>query len=618
MVAKKLRHPASIGKDSGRSKAPRTGGNNRDAVTDLVVVMRRAAVLIGVRESGDLPPLSAVLPGIRDVENWAYAQRFETVRTLTDERGKLGIRAIQDTIAELLDPRGLDQLVVYFAGHGVNIGQNEYWLLSDAPAYTNEAVNVAGSAALARRCGVQHVVFVSDACRTAADGITHQSLRGSDVFPNAGGTGCSHPVDLFYGCALGSPAYEVKDPGDAAARYEAVYTTALVDALTGRAQEVLEPGDGEPPSSVVRPWPLRTYLEGEVGRRLTMLVPSGELIQQPDAIITSPPTAWLSRLDGGYRPGETRGPAAAEAPPTLGFVARLAVDEAARGVDPAPILAAGASQGITGASDLLDTVRRLDQPRTFSSFLSDARFVVRGGEFADAWSPATPFIRVPDRDRSQVWLDDYIRGTSVFLQFRNGTAVMLPALTGQLGVITLQDGTVVDIGYETLWSRDRHRDPYRDPSRGGGALRSLRALVAATASQGMFRLDRGNVDAFAARLREARAYDPMVALHTAYAYHDLQRDDLLRALLDGLVSTVDTALFDVALLAGSIRVRRAPTLPVVPLLARGWALLDALGARLPRAVTDLRRHLVPGLWTQFTADGADRVRAVLESTGGHL
>src|SRR3954451_14876362 len=119
--------------------------------------MRRAAVLIGVRESGDLPPLSAVLPGIRDVENWANAQRFETVRTLTDEHGKLGVRAIQDTIAELLDPGVLDQLVVYFAGHGVNIGQSEYWLLSDAPAYTNEAVNVAGSAVLARRCGVPHV-----------------------------------------------------------------------------------------------------------------------------------------------------------------------------------------------------------------------------------------------------------------------------------------------------------------------------------------------------------------------------------------------------------------------------------------------------------------------------
>ena len=134
----------------------------------------------------------------------------------------------------------------------------------------------------------------------------------------------------------------------------------------------------------------------------------------------------------------------------------------------------------------------------------------------------------------------------------------------------------------------------------------------------LFRLDRENVDAFAARLLATRLYDPMTALHAAYAYHDLQRDDLLRDLIYGVVSTMDFVPFDVALLAGSLRARRAPILPVVPMLARGWALLDALGARLPRAVTDLRRHLVPGLWTQFTAAGADRVRAVLESTGGRL
>ncbi|WP_033263576.1 caspase family protein [Amycolatopsis vancoresmycina] len=566
--------------------------------------MRRAAVLIGVRESGDLPPLSAVLPGIRDVGNWARGQGFETVRTLTDEHGKLGVRAIQDTIAELVEPGVVDQLVVYFAGHGVNIGRTEYWLLSDAPAYTNEAVNVAGSVELARWCGVPHVVFVSDACRTAADGITQQTLRGSDVFPNAGGAAGSRPVDLFYACALGSPAYEVKDPGYAAARYDAVYTKALVDALTGRAQEVLEPADGEPPSSLVRPWPLRTYLEGEVGRRLAMLVPSGDLIQQPDAIITSPPSAWLSRLDGVSRPAGTRGPAVVEPPPTLGSVTRLAIDEAVRGAQPAPIFSEAADQGITGAAELSETMQLRDRLSGRGPSLSDSGFVVRGGEFAFAWNPATPV----SQDGNRVLLGYNSRGTSVFLQFGNGTAVMLPVLIGQVGVITIQDGTVVDIDYGIQIPGERHWDRYRP----------LRALVAATARQGLFRLERDNVDAFAIRLREDRMYDPTVVLHAAYAYHELQRDDLLRELFEYVGSTVDAALFDVALLAGALRPQRIPILPVVPILARGWALLDALGARLPREVTDLRRHLVPGLWTQFTADGAGQARAAVESTGGRL
>lgn len=576
--------------------------------------MRRAAVLIGVRESGDLPPLSAVHPGICDVENWANAQRFETVRTLTDERGRLGVRAIQDTIAELLEPGVLDQLVVYFAGHGVNIGQNEYWLLSDAPAYTNEAVNVAGSAVLARRSGVPHVVFVSDACRTAADGITQQSLKGSDVFPNVGRIGGNRPVDLFYGCALGSPAFEVKDPGDAAARYDAVYTKALVDALTGKAQEVLEPADGEPPSSLVRPWPLSEYLEGEVGRRLTALVPSGELVQQPEAIITSPPKAWLSRLDGDHQPVGTREPAAVEVPPTLGSVTRLAVDEALRQGDPTQVLADAASQRITGASGLLDTVRGLNWPIRPIPFSTGAGFEVRGGVFDFVWSPGTPFADVRDRGRSLVQLDGFGPRTSAFLQFGNGTAIMLPVLTGQFGVITLQDGIVVDVGYETVWGRGRGSDRFRDPD----GSRSMRVLVAAASRHGVFRLNRGNVDAFAARLRTGRGYDPMVALHAAYAFHDLQREDLLRTLLNDLTSRVDAALFDAALLAGALRSRRTPILPVVPLLSRGWALLDALAARLPSEVRELRGQLVPGLWTQFTADGAEQARAALASTGGRL
>jgi hypothetical protein len=97
----------------------------------------------------------------------------------------------------------------------------------------------------------------------------------------------------------------------------------------------------------------------------------------------------------------------------------------------------------------------------------------------------------------------------------------------------------------------------------------MRALVAATSRQGMFRLNRGNANALARRLHDALAHDPVLALHAAYAYHDLQRDDL-RDLLVDMRYTVDTVLFDVALLAGSSGPQPVPIMPVVPMLARGW------------------------------------------------
>lgn len=75
---------------------------------------------------------------------------------------------IFDAVNEIVRSASTDQLIVYFAGHGVLINRNEHWLLSEAPRRANAAVNVSGSVELARFCGIRHVVFISDACRTVA------------------------------------------------------------------------------------------------------------------------------------------------------------------------------------------------------------------------------------------------------------------------------------------------------------------------------------------------------------------------------------------------------------------------------------------------------------------
>ena len=70
----------------------------------------------------------------------------------------------------------------------MNVRYNEYWLLSGAPDDPQEAVKVASSVALARYCGIPHVVLVSDACRTAAESIQAQNVEGSSIFPNRNGS----------------------------------------------------------------------------------------------------------------------------------------------------------------------------------------------------------------------------------------------------------------------------------------------------------------------------------------------------------------------------------------------------------------------------------------------
>ncbi len=86
-------------------------------------------------------------------------------------------------------------------------------------------------------------MLISDACRTAAEGIQGQSIRGSEIFPNVADSGQERPVDVFYACGLGDPALEVKSAKKAASGYRAVYTDSLVEALEGRKNVIVKDPD---------------------------------------------------------------------------------------------------------------------------------------------------------------------------------------------------------------------------------------------------------------------------------------------------------------------------------------------------------------------------------------
>src|SRR5882724_2050704 len=178
--------------------------------------MIRAGVFIGVDRTGDLQVLKDAAAGARRMHDWALTQGMvdkSYAKLITDAGGKkVGPDSIYDAIKEIIDGPGADQLIVYFAGHGVNINRSEHWLLSDAPVRTSAAVNVSGSVELARYCGIKHIVFFSDACRVAPDGLQAQNVRGEDVFPNDGKADRSQPVDQFFACVLGRTAAEIKDP----------------------------------------------------------------------------------------------------------------------------------------------------------------------------------------------------------------------------------------------------------------------------------------------------------------------------------------------------------------------------------------------------------------------
>src|SRR4029077_19664960 len=116
---------------------------------------------------------------------------------------------------------------------------------------------------LARRCGIPHVVMISDACRVAPVGVQNQNVQGIEIFPNNAGGDASKPVDQFQACYLGRTAVEIRNAASDAVNYSALYTDALLDALLGTRPEVLAPGDAGDPARYVRPWPLDDYLKSE-------------------------------------------------------------------------------------------------------------------------------------------------------------------------------------------------------------------------------------------------------------------------------------------------------------------------------------------------------------------
>ena len=138
----------------------------------------RAAVVIGVNKAGTLPVLSAAASGARTIADWLNNEGFE-VRLFADDTGPVRASDLFDAISGLVDRGTLDQLVVYFSGHGYLNAFSEYWMLSNAPQNPNEAVSLVESVVLAKESEIPNVVFVSDACRSTPESIGTSRVRGA-------------------------------------------------------------------------------------------------------------------------------------------------------------------------------------------------------------------------------------------------------------------------------------------------------------------------------------------------------------------------------------------------------------------------------------------------------
>ncbi len=631
---------------------------------------QRAALLIGVHRTGQLAPLRAVAPGVASILAWAQAQPGfrdgageHRITALTDTDAPVTAQAIRSAVKRFVDMGTIEQLFVYFAGHGVNMRFSEYWLLSGAPDDPNEAVNVRSSADLARYCGIPHVVFISDACRTAADSIQAQAVEGTVIFPNPGPNTEPGCVDLFYASMVGKPALEVRDPAAAAKGFEAIYTTALVRGLDGSAPELIDQADSD--GRRIRPWPLKHYLQREVPKLLEQRGVALTITQKPDAIITSEPQAWLAELPqpsvaapfappppapapAAPSPGGTSPPAPspgaplpapaapqsaaapASAPATrsaLPRAARAGADErsladiaqqalkSALGGDGAPAAPARARRSASPSTRLFDAMtERLAATPPPHHFETRCGFELHGVSAAMALGAGTEVERIENDRRLRVHCS--AGAVSVLIIFADGYGALLPAIAGYIGALTYDaaDHELTSVEYEP----SNNTPLYQRVASSLPEVRNLRRLAGAAAAHGSFRLP-PDVDPkqLLAKVLGFGAIDPALSVYAAHALHDAGRLEPIVQMVEVQRRELHVALFDVAMLAQRPRSQSVPlapdVYPPVPLLAQGWGVLAGFGVELPRSLgaDKLGRHVTDSLWTLFDPTGVALLRDAL-------
>jgi hypothetical protein len=576
--------------------------------------MVRAAVFIGVDKAGDLPRLRDAAAGARRLHDEALvAQQFDKRVLLTDENGPVRVDAISDAVQALIKPGNLSLLLIYFAGHGINRNQGEFWLLSDAPQRSSAAVNVRGTEYLARYSRIPHVIFISDACRTMADSPQLQNITGAEIFPNWSSPGDGNPVDQFYATGLGNPAHEIRDPEAAARRFTAVYTQVLLKALRFEADAAIEwSREADTDIAYIRPRKLRNYLKQAVADAIAARQLGDGVIQVPEAIITSEPEAWLSR-HGGLVP-----PAASSPQGSHGIDYEGAFEssrEPASTGPRAPISAKRALEALVSLA-IYDPVAAASTLSVTASagpveFETQCGFKLRGARIDVAYALGASVQQV-GRGRDIARVHPMTPRPSVLLVFDNGSGAVLPALPGFIGALNFDGDELIDVAYEPSENTSR-AGFYRAQGR---ELRALRKAVASASRDGSFRLDGEQAGTLALRLQQMKGMNPSLSAYAAYAYNDLHAAAQLREMSQYLAADLDASLFDVAMLAGELDRKSPEQWPPLfgffPLLAQGWAYLRARRIALPLQDDDtLQQSLTDSLWTVFNPRGVAHLRSTL-------
>lgn len=664
--------------------------------------MKTAVVAIGVdKVRPPFVPLQAAAAGAQKFAAWGESQGFDVFRLCDSAGARVTVAEVTKTIQQVIDAGVYLKLFVYFSGHGVLLAPgSEVWLLSDAPDVSGEAVNLTQSLLYARFCGLEHVVFISDACRTPPTffGTTH-ALTPVSIFPFLTPRPGLPPIDVFYATLPGSPAFEVK----AANGYEGGLTNCVLEAFNGKVpalvQELNLGGKGR--------WVVGT---SRMKNHLERVVPEfarangANSPQDPDIRIESTWPAFFSDVTGSLderfhiermlsqpRRMVTEGIDAEK--PAKELVSALRWEAASdnvrterKGVSPkkapakkaaAPKKAAPAKKARNlGPSRVMDRLRK--RSTKFTKFAPGIGLRESpSGDLSGGFQPVSERSRFSNASAAHIeqWLREEVgaqvlqnsrvlaiqdahdfaanrrrqslafegcaisralvvggrldgraviskgplsyveisepdgsrrhplnRQRALLVQFQDGRGACFPLFEGHTGAVVVDESGICAMsflpwgyGASKLWAE----------------IASRHVHVAALASQGSIKFSSGQeADEGARYLRMLKHVDPVLAVFAANAYVQAGNFKGLASVYSWMRSAPGPMPFDVALLASQFAENGPERLdfsPWMPLLTQDWLMLGRFEQELPEILREVRRYLLPSLFTTFSSEGMARL-----------
>jgi hypothetical protein len=570
-------------------------------------------VVIGVDKPGDLPKLRAAASGAHQVADFLSTEGFEVV-SFIDDVGKVHVSDIFSAVNGFVKRGTLEQLVIYFAGHGFTNSYSEYWMLSDAPDNPNEAISLVESTSLAKQTSIPNVVFISDACRSRAGDLRADRVRGSLIFPTSSSPVAVVPdVDVFLATLIGDPSWEVQVATSVGA-FEGIFTSCFLEAFRSPDDTMVRTVSG---SKVVPNPSLKPYLAREVPKRAQAA--SISLTQRPDSMVVSSDATFIGHAGANIQHATAAAPL-----PTVTDVAGVTLRTA--GVtamtvtryvaSDEPLKTASTKSGYSDAHNLILTSRGLP-----TQVASTTGVIVSGSSVKGALARPGIGVRTLDGDgfRTPALVEVALgaaRAASVLVQFPDGSASPVAVIRGYVANLVVDKGGVNNISYV----------PARDnPMRGAyesqiEQLGQLHAAVGTAARFGVFRFEgpaatrATAASQLADKIRVLKGIDPTLGMYAAYAYDQAGIAAQTRSVRQILRGDLSVDLFDVAMLAGApVGVGAEAVFPFCPMLSQGWSLLRVKNVKLADAVEAARDHRQASLWTTFGPAGADGIAAALRS-----